>query len=253
MTMQVETARVLQSAWGALALARARARHCSISPPVWALLFLANVDVGLPIIDAPMRGTLSTAVTINTLLLAAFRIAPQHHGAAAHARIGRAADRATDGAAALHPCSAGALMAVMALWQPIPVALWSVAGAPARAALWALTDSAGSWSSPRSTRSTNGAFSGCARRSRRCAAPRAADAVHAAVALPRGAPPDVSRADHRVLGDTDMSVGHALYAGGMTLYILVGVRFEERGLTASFGETYRDYQRRVPMLLPWPR
>ena len=51
----------------------------------------------------------------------------------------------------------------------------------------------------------------------------------------------------------DMSVGHALYAGGMTLYILIGVRFEERGLTASFGETYRDYQRRVPMLLPWPR
>jgi protein-S-isoprenylcysteine O-methyltransferase Ste14 len=51
----------------------------------------------------------------------------------------------------------------------------------------------------------------------------------------------------------DMTAGHALYAAGMTLYILIGVRFEERGLVASFGAAYRDYQQRIPMLLPWPR
>lgn len=50
----------------------------------------------------------------------------------------------------------------------------------------------------------------------------------------------------------DMSVGHALFAGGMTVYVLVAVRYEERDLVDALGPDYARYQREVPMFFPRP-
>jgi protein-S-isoprenylcysteine O-methyltransferase Ste14 len=50
-----------------------------------------------------------------------------------------------------------------------------------------------------------------------------------------------------------MTVGHLLFALGLTLYTLVAIPFEERDLADLYGDKYRDYQRRVRALLPFPR
>lgn len=53
-----------------------------------------------------------------------------------------------------------------------------------------------------------------------------------------------------LVGTPNMTVGHALFAGLMTFYVLIGLWFEERSLVREFGETYLAYQRQVPMLFP---
>jgi protein-S-isoprenylcysteine O-methyltransferase Ste14 len=47
-----------------------------------------------------------------------------------------------------------------------------------------------------------------------------------------------------------MTAGHLLFAGVLTGYIVLAVRFEERDLVAHFGEKYEAYRRQVPMFIP---
>jgi methanethiol S-methyltransferase len=51
----------------------------------------------------------------------------------------------------------------------------------------------------------------------------------------------------------NMTAGHLLFAGVITIYVLIGILLEERDLTAMFGDDYRRYRDRVSMLLPWRR
>jgi len=48
----------------------------------------------------------------------------------------------------------------------------------------------------------------------------------------------------------EMTAGHLLLALGMSIYILIALRYEERDLTGLFGDDYRRYRSGVGMLIP---
>src|SRR5262245_29882986 len=81
--MQAELRATAAPLWVALAFALAGATLFNVSS-LWALLFLSNVDIGLATIDAPMRGTLATSVTVDLLVLAGFGL---HHSVMARQRM----------------------------------------------------------------------------------------------------------------------------------------------------------------------
>ena len=47
-----------------------------------------------------------------------------------------------------------------------------------------------------------------------------------------------------------MTFAHLLFSVATTAYILLAIQFEERDLVREFGDTYEDYRRNVPMLVP---
>lgn len=49
-----------------------------------------------------------------------------------------------------------------------------------------------------------------------------------------------------------MTTAHLVFATGTTAYILLAIPFEERDLVSFYGDQYRDYRRRVSMLIPFP-
>lgn len=53
-------------------------------------------------------------------------------------------------------------------------------------------------------------------------------------------------------GTPTMTAGHFLFAAGMSSYILIAIRFEERDLVKHIGEDYERYRQQVPPLVPVP-
>ena len=47
-----------------------------------------------------------------------------------------------------------------------------------------------------------------------------------------------------------MSIGHLVFALGMSVYILIAIRYEERDLRGLFGKDYEQYRSNVGMLIP---
>jgi protein-S-isoprenylcysteine O-methyltransferase Ste14 len=50
-----------------------------------------------------------------------------------------------------------------------------------------------------------------------------------------------------------MTMAHLVFAVATTAYILIAIQLEERDLVREHGQSYEDYRRRVPMLVPFTR
>jgi len=50
-----------------------------------------------------------------------------------------------------------------------------------------------------------------------------------------------------------MTYGHLLLSVLFTLYIFIGLYFEEKDLVAELGEVYLNYRERVGMMIPWKK
>lgn len=48
----------------------------------------------------------------------------------------------------------------------------------------------------------------------------------------------------------DLTSDRLLFNGLWTVWIVIGSILEERDLVSEFGNAYREYQRKVPMLIP---
>ena len=147
-----------------------------------------------------------------------------------------------------------ALAAIFGLWHPIDVVVWDIAWAPARAAAWAIF--ALGWALVVVSTFLIDHFD--------------LFGVRQVMLNARGvaytAPAFRMRALYKLVrhplmlglllafwATPRMTVGHLVFTLAMSVYIVVGVRFEERGLRAELGDDYRRYCESVPMLLPIPR
>lgn len=222
---------------------------------LYAIGFVAGLGVPKHI-DNGMSGDFTTALIIDLALLGLFAI--QHSGMARPGFkrwwtriVPKHLERST-----YVLLSSLALIALFWLWRPLSPVLWDVQHESTRIALYGLSalgwllvltgtflinhfDLFGLkqvWQYSRGTRDV-------------------------------GEQPFVTRAFYRIVrhplmlgfliafwATPTMSLGHLLFALMTTGYIVVAVKFlEERDLIAIYGDTYRDYQRRVPMLLPLPK
>lgn len=51
----------------------------------------------------------------------------------------------------------------------------------------------------------------------------------------------------------NMTSGHLVFSIVTTIYILIALQFEEHDLTSHYGTTYKEYQKQVSMIFPFPK
>jgi methanethiol S-methyltransferase len=135
---------------------------------------------------------------------------------------------------------------MVAFWQPIPVVIWHVSGA-GESVMWALF--AAGWALLLASGISFNIFELLGIRQARAWYRR------------RATPPLTLKTNRLydwmkhpmyagvLLGlwmTPHLTVGHALMAGGFTLYILLAMRFEERDLSRNFGDAYQAWRSGCP-------
>ena len=215
--------------------------------------FLADILLPRTVDSGPATG-IAAALAVDLALLLGFAVV---HSALARASVRAAVERRLPAGAerAVYSLVAALQMiALLALWRPIPEVVWRVANPAARGAVWAVFG-AGCAVVVAGFLALDGAhLFGLAQA-------RAAAAGRTYVGAPLQVRGLYRHLRHPLYAGTvltlwatpTMTAGHLLLASVFSAYVLVGVRLEERDLLRAHGEAFRSYRDNVPGFLPTPR
>lgn len=202
-------------------------------------------------IDAPVVGSPASAIAVDLLLLAAFVLQHSIMARPAFKRVWtRVVPEPIERSTYVWIANTVTLLLVFA-WRPIDVVVWDVGQPVVRGVLWALL--AAGWAAVPlvslminhfdlfGTRQVWLYWKG-----------------KPYTLLPFRTPLAYAWVRHPLyLGwalafwaTPTMTAGHLLFAGSMTVYMMLAALVEERDLVLHFGHKYREYQKRVPMFVP---
>ena len=218
---------------------------------LYLIVFVGDIPIAGQTVDRGPDAPIATAVLIDVALIALFGL---QHSIMARQWFKRAWTRTVPEhleRSAYVLAASAALIVMFLLWRPIPNIVWDVTGTALEVPLWILF--ATGWLIVLLSTFLINHFElfGLQQawfhvQSKQSAAPQlrqpffyrwVAHPLYAGFFLAFWATPK-------------MTLGHLLFAAGMSVYILIAIRYEERDLKGLFGKDYEDYRASVGMLTP---
>lgn len=212
--------------------------------------FLANLSLLPHTVDSVPVNWGYSAIAIDIILIAAFGI---QHSVMARAGFKRAWTRIVPAAIerSVYVLVASLMLILLFLfWKPLPIPVWTVANPVGAAVLWGLFGLG--WMIVLSSTFLLNHFE-------LFGLQQAWMKPGGAAATPMLREPLFYRIVRHPLYSgfflafwmtPSMTLGHLVLALGMSVYMLIGIRYEERDLIATFGDAYARYRDRVGMLIP---
>ena len=218
---------------------------------LYLICFVGNVPLVPQTVDVGTQAPVGMAIVIDVALIALFGI--QH---SAMARQGfkrwwtRVVPRPAERSVYVLMASA-ALILLMALWRPIDTVVWSVSAPIAANLIWAIF--ALGWATVLLSTFLINHFElfGLQQawfnmRGREASPPK----FHQPLLYKWVRHPLYLGFFLAFWATPQMTAGHLLLAVGVSVYMLIAIRYEERDLVGLFGKDYEDYRGRVGMLIP---
>lgn len=218
---------------------------------LYLIAFVGSFGFAPKTVDSGPEAPLAVAVAINVLAIAVFGL---QHSLMARQGFKRAWTRVIPPhlERSVYVLAASiALMVLFLLWRPIPAVIWDASGTLLELPLWALF--AAGWLIVLLSTFLINHFelfglqqAWFKARGREARAPELREPL-----LYRFVRHPLYLGFFLAFWATPtMTAGHLLLAAGMSTYMLVAIRYEERDLVALFGPKYEEYRGRVGMLTP---